>query len=64
MNLSKFQNFTVIIMNDYVKNAVKDLKTLISIPSVQGDPQENMPFGKAVYDALNFFLKTAGDMGF
>lgn len=64
MNLSKFQNFTVIIMNDYVKNAVKDLKTLISIPSVQGDPQENMPFGKAVYDALDFFLKTAGDMGF
>lgn len=51
-------------MNEYVKNAVKDLKTLISIPSVQAEPEKDMPFGKAVFDALDFFLKTAEEMGF
>ena len=51
-------------MNEYVKNAIKDLKTLISIPSVQAEPEKDMPFGKAVFDALDFFLKTAEEMGF
>ena len=51
-------------MNEYVKKAVGDLKTLISIPSVQSEPQAGLPFGKAVGDALTFFLKTAEDAGF
>lgn len=51
-------------MNEYVKKAVGDLKTLISIPSVQSEPQAGLPFGKAVGDALAFFLKTAEDAGF
>ncbi len=36
----------------------------VSIPSVEAAPQEGMPFGKPVNDALEHALKLAEDMGF
>ena len=40
------------------------LKKLVSFPSVRGEREENMPFGKPVYLALDYFLSLARDMGF
>ena len=51
-------------MKDVISDIVKDLKTVISIPSVQGEATENAPFGKDVADALAFVLARAEEMGF
>lgn len=51
-------------MDSRISEIVKDIKTIITIPSVQGEAEGNMPFGKAVFDALDFMLKRAEAMGF
>ncbi len=51
-------------MNKYLDEIIKNLKTLISFPSVQGDAEKDMPFGKGTYDALNFTLSLANSLGF
>lgn len=46
-------------------DAMKEtLKQLCSIPSVQGEPEPGMPFGKEVYRALDYFLGLGKRMGF
>ena len=37
---------------------------LLEIPSVKTAPVGNMPFGKGVFDALDYFLNLAKDLGF
>lgn len=46
------------------KEFTKDLAELVKIPSVEGVAEENAPFGTAVKDALNWFLKKATSFGF
>ncbi len=43
---------------------IKDLKTIISFKSIQGEAKENAPFGEENRKALEFFLKKAEDFGF
>lgn len=43
---------------------MKFLSDLISIKSTGGDPEEGAPYGKAPRQALDFFLKKAGEEGF
>lgn len=47
-------------INEIKQNIIK----LCAIPSVQAAPEEGMPFGKAVNDALIFTLNLAKEMGF
>lgn len=51
-------------MQNEISDIVKDLKTIICIPSVQGKAVEGAPFGKDVAKALEFTLSLAKDMGF
>lgn len=51
-------------MDDRIKEIVEDVKKIITIPSVQGESEEGMPFGRAVAEALGFMLKRAEEMGF
>ncbi|MBQ7643300.1 MAG: Sapep family Mn(2+)-dependent dipeptidase [Clostridia bacterium] len=51
-------------MQKYFENLKTSLKKLISIPSVEGLPEIDKPFGKGVYDALDFTLSLAREMGF
>lgn len=44
-------------------NFISDLEKLILYKSEEDTPLENMPFGKGVHDALNFFLSLAESMG-
>jgi len=41
----------------------KFLTDLIAIRSVGGEPEGDLPYGKAPFSALEFFLKTAEDIG-
>ncbi len=50
-------------MKEY-NNYLNSLKKLISFKSVLSESKENMPFGEENYNALNFFLALAQDMGF
>lgn len=43
---------------------LETLKKLIRIPSEQGPPAPNAPYGRATADALDFFLEEADGMGF
>ncbi len=44
---------------------IEDLRALIRIPSVsRGEPQDGMPLGQAVHDALHFTLELARRLGF
>ena len=40
-------------MEKYLPLIKESLKKVIQIPSVEDKPQENMPFGKGVYDLLS-----------
>lgn len=51
-------------MKDFILDVVEDLKKVVSIPSVEGVPEEGAPFGKAVAEALAFVLGRAKEMGF
>lgn len=51
-------------MEKYLELVKENLKKLISFPSVQGEPEEGKPFGKAVADALEFTLSLARELGF
>jgi len=51
-------------MEKYLPLIKESLKKLISIPSVEDKPQKDMPFGKGVYDALQFTLGLAEELGF
>ncbi len=51
-------------MEKYFSLIKENLKKLISINSVQGEPKEGKPFGEGVYEALNFTLSLAEEMGF
>ncbi|MBQ9781575.1 MAG: Sapep family Mn(2+)-dependent dipeptidase [Clostridia bacterium] len=51
-------------MEKYLPLIKNSLKKVIQIPSVEDAPQKNMPFGKGVYDALNYVLDLAKDLGF
>ena len=47
----------------YRESILKDLARLVAIPSVRGEAQPGMPFGKESAAALNLILETAGRMG-
>ena len=51
-------------MRDYISDIKENLKKLISIPSVEGKPEKDKPFGKEVYAALSFVLSLAEELGF
>lgn len=48
----------------YKDDILKDLETLVKIPSVREAPQEGMPYGKACYDILDASLKMMEREGF
>ena len=49
----------------HMDEQIEDLKGLLRIPSVsRGEPEEGMPFGRNVYNALDYTLKLANRMGF
>ncbi|MDF2686600.1 MAG: Xaa-His dipeptidase [Clostridia bacterium] len=56
------------MFNDYIEsqreNIINDLITLINIPSVNGKPELNLPYGKSVDEALEKAVSIAKDMGF
>lgn len=43
---------------------IKTLKDFINIPSLKSEPEGSMPYGKKVYEALNFIGKKAEEKGF
>ena len=51
-------------MEKYFSSIKENLKKLISIDSVQSEPLPDKPFGEGAYEALNFVLSLARDMGF
>lgn len=48
----------------YQDDILKDMEELIAIPSVRGEAEEGMPFGKESAKALNCILAMAEKMGF
>lgn len=56
------------MFNDYIRNRqneiVEAVLGCVKINSVEGQPQEGMPFGKGVNDALEYTLELAEKMGF
>lgn len=51
-------------MSNNFEEMKNSLKTLVSIPSVESEALPNMPFGKGVFDALDYFLSLAESFGF
>ncbi len=51
-------------MSNTFEEMKNSLKTLVSIPSVESEALLNMPFGKGVFDALDYFLSLADSFGF
>ena len=51
-------------MNDYFISSIEKIKELVKIKSVKTAPENDMPFGKGVYDALNKTLEIAKELGF
>ncbi|MCY1713978.1 Sapep family Mn(2+)-dependent dipeptidase [Caproiciproducens galactitolivorans] len=49
---------------NYREDIIKDLAELVAIPSVQGKPEEGMPFGREVAKAMDSILNMADRMGF
>ena len=56
------------MFNDYIdlqrQNMIKDLMTLVSVPSIAAAPDDIFPFGKNVNDALSAVTDIAKRMGF
>jgi succinyl-diaminopimelate desuccinylase len=48
----------------YRADILRDLGTLVAIPSVRGNAKEGMPFGEKSFEALQFVLQRAQEMGF
>lgn len=46
------------------QSLIEDIKRLVSINSVEAEPEEGMPFGKGPAQALGCFLSMAEEMGF
>lgn len=51
-------------IDKYRDDILKDVATLVAIPSVCSEPEENMPMGKMSAEALNCILQMAQNMGF
>ena len=51
-------------IDNHFSEMVRDLATLVSIPSVKGEPQEGMPFGEGPAAALDCMLGLAKKYGF
>ena len=51
-------------LEEHKEEFLDDLAVLISIPSVEGEPEEGMPFGKNCADALGAMLKICEKYGF
>ncbi len=51
-------------MDKHFNESIEFLKQLLKIKSVYSTPLKDMPFGKGVYDALNFTLNKAKNLGF
>lgn len=51
---------------DYIDNEgmLRTLCECISIKSVKAEPEKGMPYGRGIYRALDYILKTADKMGF
>ncbi len=46
------------------EDIIKSLKEILSYPSVESEADGNMPFGKDVYECLEYTLNLAKDLGF
>lgn len=57
MNINKF-------IDEHKNEMIDTLCEIVSIPSVEGDPVDNMPFGKSVNDALEYTLDYCRKLGF
>ena len=51
-------------IDNHFSEMVRDLAALVEIPSVKGEPEEGMPFGKGPADALECMLGLAKKYGF
>ncbi|WDV48033.1 dipeptidase PepV [Clostridiaceae bacterium M8S5] len=52
------------LINSYEDKMVEKLCKIVSIPSVEGVPEENMPFGREVDRALKYTLNLCEELGF
>jgi succinyl-diaminopimelate desuccinylase len=52
------------IIDENKQNIIKTTTELISIKSVYETPTENMPFGKGIYDSLQYILNLCQNEGF
>ncbi|NMB25029.1 MAG: dipeptidase PepV [Firmicutes bacterium] len=53
-----------ILANGYRDEIIEKTKGLVSIPSIEGEPQEGMPMGKDVNRALVYTLDLCKELGF
>lgn len=51
------------LIESYESEMVKKLCEIVSIPSIEGSPEEDMPFGKEVHRALKYTLKLSEEIG-
>jgi succinyl-diaminopimelate desuccinylase len=51
-------------IDEYRGEMIRTLQELIAIPSVRGHEEKNMPFGRAVDDALKYMLRLGEEAGF
>lgn len=52
------------IIDSHAEEMIASLKSLLRIPSVAGEPEENAPYGRDVADALDYMLGKADELGF
>lgn len=51
------------LIESYKEDMINTVIELVSIPSVEGEPEKDKPFGKAVDDALNYVLDFSEKLG-
>lgn len=52
------------LLDKWQQDIIKDIQTLVAIPSVESDPVPGGPFGPALKDAVNWMVKRAEELGF
>jgi succinyl-diaminopimelate desuccinylase len=51
------------LIESYKEDMINTVIELVSIPSVEGEPEKDKPFGKDVDDALNYVLDFSEKLG-
>ncbi len=63
MNMTEIEKALEQKIEEYRDDILRDLGELVAIPSVRSSAKEGMPFGEKSYEALQFVLKRAEEMG-